>query len=411
VAELGRGIDELERNLLRGDTTRLLEEGLTHGDQALARTDDATLDHDVVALDDTVVTEATHRGNFLLGRVVRGARAEAVLTSLADLVHLLVELRTMVVTVLTGTGNRVRHTRRVPRTNATNLAQTSVGLTRETGDTPTGDDTFVTLTLGDADEIDHLVLLEDGVNRHSLFEERVAKVNLGGGIATVDLDFHDVRLLLLQARNLANLGVRDDADDVARLLEFLQVLFDGTVGVVLRVLGESLLLGLEPVLVEATTNFIVQVLSPDGLLTAQALRRAHVADETDDDEFRALDDGDRIALFLLVHLGARLFDIADDVRHASLETHEGGEVRRLADVILREGLDLTARALGALLRQEAKVTVTRVCVREKDETKQSVHLLFAIALAVRVGDRRERRDFPRHRPLARAFAPRSSRAR
>ena len=90
----------------------------------------------------------------------------------------------------------------------------------------------------------------------------------------------------------------------------------------------------------------------------------------------------------------RLFDIADDVRHASLETHEGGEVRRLADVILREGLDLTARALGALLRQEAKVTVTRVCVREKDETKQSVHLLFAIALAVRVGDRRERRDFP-----------------
>ena len=33
-------------------------------------------------------------------------------------------------------------------------------------------------------------------------------------------------------------------------------------------------------------------------------------------------------------------------------------------------------------------------LREKDETKQSVHLLFAIALAVRVGDRRERRDFP-----------------
>ena len=67
----------------------------------LRRTSDATLDHDVVALDDTVVTEATHRGNFLLGRVVRGARAEAVLTSLADLVHLLVELRTMVVTMLT----------------------------------------------------------------------------------------------------------------------------------------------------------------------------------------------------------------------------------------------------------------------------------------------------------------------
>ena len=199
MTELGRGVDELERNLLRGDATRLLEERLTHRDQALARADDATLDHDVVVLDDTVVREATHRGDFLLRRIVIRARTEAVLTSLADLVHLLVDFRTVMVTVLTRTGNRVGNTRRVPRTDATNLTQTSVGLARKSGDAPTGDDAFVTLTLRDADEINHFVLLEHGVDRHSLFEESVAKVNLGGDVTTVNLNLHNVSLLLLQA--------------------------------------------------------------------------------------------------------------------------------------------------------------------------------------------------------------------
>ena len=372
VAKLGRSIDELERNLLGGNAARLLEERLAHGDQALARTDDATLDHDVIALDNTVVREATHRGNFLFGEIVEGGGTVVGIASLANLVHLLVDFGTVVVTVLTSAGNRVRNTGRVPGTDARNLAQTTVGLTREAGDTPTSDDTFETLTLRNADEINHFILLEDGVNRDSLFEEGVAEVNLGGDVATVDLDFHDVRLLLLQALDLADLGVSDDADDVAGLLEFFEVLFDGAARVVLGVLGESLLLGLEPVLVEATLDFVVQVLSPDSLLAAQALRGADVADEADDDEFRALDDGDGFASLLLVELGARLVDITDDVRHTSLEAHEGGEVRRLAGIILREGLHLTARALGALLRQEAKVTETRVCRIGKTSAQSSV---------------------------------------
>jgi len=367
VAELGARVDELERNLFGRNTAGLLEQGLTQGDQTLARADNATLDHEVVTLDDTVVREATHRGNRLLGRIVERGSTEGILASLADLVNLLVDFGTVVVTVLTSAGHGVRHTSRVPRTNARNLAQTTVGLTREAGNTPTGDDTFETLTLRNADEIDHFILLEDRVNRHTLFEERIAKVNLGGNITTVHLDFHDVGLLLLQRLHLANLGVGDDTDDVARLLEFFEILVDGAVGVVLGVLGESLLLGLEPVLVESTSNFIVQVFSPDGLLAAQALRRAHVADEADDDQLGAFDDGHRLARFLLVQLGTRLVDVTNNVRHTSLEAHEGGQVRRLGRVILREGLHLTAAALGALLRQEAKVTETRVCVGTKTE--------------------------------------------
>ena len=165
--------------------------------------------------------------------------------------------------------------------------------------------------------------------------------------------------------------MRDDANDVARLLELVQVLVDGTVGVVLRVLGERLLLGLEPVLVESTADFIVKVLGPHRLLPAQALRRAHVTDEANHDEFRALDDRHRLARFLLVHLRAGLIDIANDVRHASLEAHERGEVRRLARVILRERLDLTPAALRALLRQETEVTVTRVYISHTTRLRQS----------------------------------------
>ena len=75
-------------------------ERLAEGDYALLGARDGTLEHQVVVLDDTVVGEATHRRDGLLGDVGVG-RGVTLVVSGTDTVDLLVELRTVVVTVCT----------------------------------------------------------------------------------------------------------------------------------------------------------------------------------------------------------------------------------------------------------------------------------------------------------------------
>ena len=67
VAELRRGVDELELDLLHRRPAGLREARLAEGEDALLDADSAALDQDVVLLALTVVREATHRGDGLLG--------------------------------------------------------------------------------------------------------------------------------------------------------------------------------------------------------------------------------------------------------------------------------------------------------------------------------------------------------
>ena len=73
-------------------------EGLADSDDTLLSSGDGTLEHEVVVLDDTVVGEATHGSNALL-RDVMLSRGVGVVVAPANTVDLLVELRTVVVTV------------------------------------------------------------------------------------------------------------------------------------------------------------------------------------------------------------------------------------------------------------------------------------------------------------------------
>lgn len=73
---------------------------LPDGDDALLGTRDRALQHEVVVLDDTIVREATHGCNRLLGDIVLG-RCVAIILTTADTVDLLVKLRTVVVAVCT----------------------------------------------------------------------------------------------------------------------------------------------------------------------------------------------------------------------------------------------------------------------------------------------------------------------
>jgi hypothetical protein len=66
VPKLGRGVDELELDLLERQPGGLLQQGLAEGDDPLLGANAAALDHEVVSLHHTVMREATHRGDVLL---------------------------------------------------------------------------------------------------------------------------------------------------------------------------------------------------------------------------------------------------------------------------------------------------------------------------------------------------------
>jgi len=66
VAELGRGVDPLEVDLLEGLARRVAVHGLSESDDSLLDTWDGTLDQDEVVLDLTVSDETTHAVRMLV---------------------------------------------------------------------------------------------------------------------------------------------------------------------------------------------------------------------------------------------------------------------------------------------------------------------------------------------------------
>lgn len=222
------------------------------------------------------------RSNLLLGDI-KISGGVTLIRALANAEDLVVARGTVVVTHLTGTGNSPLDVTRVPSTDTSNLTQTLVSLTGQLLGAPTAGDTLETVTLGDGNDIDHLVLLEDTVDLNGLLEQVAGKVNLVGNGATVDLNLHQVGLLLLE-RGLADLGVGEDTDDGAVLLDALKLTGDGgtvLLSVLLGVLGEGLLLALVPVLVEAALDLVAQVLSPDSGERAETTGGLDVTDNTD----------------------------------------------------------------------------------------------------------------------------------
>lgn len=140
------------------------------------------------------------------------------------------------------------------------------------------------MTLGDGNDIDHLVLFEDGVDLDWLLEEALRVFDLVADGAAVDLDLHEMRLLLLE-RSLADLGVGEDADNGAVLLHALDVLGDvlaGLLRVLLGILGEGLFLALVPVLVEPALELVGEMLSPDSRQRAQAAGCLDVSNQAND---------------------------------------------------------------------------------------------------------------------------------
>lgn len=362
VTELGGSIDELEGDLLGGVAAGLRNESLAQSDDALLGTDDAALDHDVVVVDNTVVGEATERSDSLLGKIGIGGSvvvntAIFFLGGAAHLVDLLVDLGTVVITILTSASDGELHSGRVPGTNTGDLAETTVSLTGETGDAPTGGDTFETVTLGCANGIDHLILVEDVADGDEAFEEVLTEVDLLGDGTTVDLDLHEVSLLLTEVQ-LAHVSVSEHADDVAVLLDALEfgvgaiAAFLLVVGEALSVLGEGLFLGVVPVLVESSLDLVVQVLSPDGGEGTETTGSLDVSDQTNNNHRGGLDDGDGFDDFLVVDLRSGLVGLTEDVGHTGLVAHEGSEVAWLGSIVLGELSDAASVVRASFAGEE-----------------------------------------------------------
>ena len=361
VTELGGSIDEGKGDLLEGTSSDVVGEGLAESDDSLSGTHDRTLDHDPVVLDNTVVRETTHRGNSLLGEIGFGGGRVGI-TSSTHTVDLLVDHSTVVVTVLTSTGNGEVDTGRMPSTNTSNLTETTVSLTRKTGGTPTGGDTFVTLTLGHTNGIDHFVHLENIADLDLLFQKALGESDLLFHGTTVHLDFHQVSLLLANVQ-LLDLSVSEDTDNLAVINDLLQlvlhIFLTFSSSKASSVLGEGLSLAVVPVLVEAALARIVHVLSEHSGEGAETLRSLNVTDNTDNDHRRSFENGNGFDNFLLMSLATRTIQGTDDVSHTSLVTHEGSKMGLLRGIILGEASDVTTVVSASLTGEETEITVTR----------------------------------------------------
>lgn len=198
----------------------------------------------------------------------------------------------------------------MPCTDTGDLAQTLVGLARKLLGTPSVGDTLETVTLGDGNNVDVLILFEDGGDLDGLLKELEAKVDLVSDGTTVELDLHEVGLLLGET-GLADLGVCEDTDDSAVFADTLELTSNGfaaVLSVLLGVAGEGLLLGAVPVLVEATLDFIGKVVSPDSGEGAETSGSLNIADETNGDHRRSLDNSDGFDNLTLVEFCDKLSD-------------------------------------------------------------------------------------------------------
>lgn len=343
MADLGGGVNELDIDLLGLPGLDSGEDGLSEGDGSLAGSGDTSLDEKEVLVDLTVMGEATKRGDVLGNGISLGSSVVLNTTdgTGTNSVHLLVKLSSGMVTELTSTGDRPLDGGRMPGTDTGDLSETSMSLSGKSRDTESLDHTLSSLTAGNSDDIEALGVLEDLTDANLLLELVLGPVDLLGNGTSVDLDFHDVSLVLTKSK-LADLGGTENTDDGGVLLNAVKITGEVSLGglvlvLAVDVLGESLLLGLHPVLVESALHVVVHVLGPDGGESAHTTGSLNVTDESDDLHRWALDNGASVNDILLDDLLTfTAFLVLDDVSHASLVAHEGGKVDGLGGVVAGE---------------------------------------------------------------------------
>jgi len=354
VTVLGGGIDELDLELLSLPGLGSWEDGLSENDWSLSGSSNTSLDENEVLLDLSIVRESTHWGDVLLNGI--GSGGSVVLGSTngtsTNSVNLLVELSSGMVSHLTTAGNCPLDSSWMPSSNTSDLSATSVRFSLKTLDSESLDDTLSSLTAGDSNDIETLRVLEDLSDFDFLLEVGLGPLDLVGDGSSVNLDLHKVSLVLTESE-LADLSGTDHTNDGAVLDNTGDILGNWSLGSLLisvGVLGEGLLLGVGPVLVESSLHILVELLSPDGAESTESTWGHDVSDETDDLHWWALDNRDGVYPISLDELLSftSLLDL-NDVSHTGLVSHEGSEVNLLRGIISWEGSDATTVVSGTSL--------------------------------------------------------------
>jgi hypothetical protein len=356
VTNLGRGIDEFNLDLKVSERRGLWEKSLSDSDLSLSWSTDSTLDEEEIFVNNTVMWESTDWGNVFgvsisfSGSVVVDS-SDGTLTNSVDLV---INVRSVIVSEITGSSDCPLDSRWMPGTNTSDLSETSSSLSWKSRDTESLDDTLSSFTSGNGDGINHFIVLENLTDGNFSFEFGDSPVNLGTNISSINLDFHDVGLLLSELAFL-DLSGNEDSDDGAILSDSLDISVDVFLGVLgfrisLGVLLESVLLGGEIVLVESSKDTSWEGLGPDGGESSEASWGINITNHTDDLAWWGLDNGDWLDDILLDGLlTLSLLHVSDDVSHTGFVTHEGGEMNWLGSIILWEVSNLTLVVLGSSL--------------------------------------------------------------
>merc|ERR1719199_810071 len=189
VTNLGGGIDELDFGVKNSEGRCLWEHCLSNGDNSLSWSHDSTSDHDEVLVDNTVVRESTNWGDvfnmrILLSGGVVGSTSRGTSSNSVDL---LVDLGSVEVTLITSSSNSPLNGRWMPSTDTGNLSETSMGLSWESGDTESLDNTSGSVTLGNSNGINHLVVGEDLTDGDLVLELLSGPLDLIGNGSTVNL--------------------------------------------------------------------------------------------------------------------------------------------------------------------------------------------------------------------------------
>lgn len=367
MSVLGGGVDEFNIELLGLPGLGGGVDGLSDDEGSLAGSHNSSLDEEEVFVDLSVVRESTHGGDVLLdgisfaGSVVGGTTDD----SGSNSVDFLVDLGSGVVTHTTASSDRPLDGSGMPGSDTSNLAETSVRFSLESLASVSLNNTLHSLTAGNSDNIGALVVGEDIGDSDLLLEVLLGPLDLGGDITTVNLDFHDV-VLVLSESELADLGGAEDSDDGAVLgnsvLGSLDgVLVGGSELVSVLVLGEGFLGGVLVVSVHTSLGVFIKVLGPDGGELSAATRCVNVSDHTDNLHGRGLDNGEGVDDILLEHLlSFSTLLVLNTVSHTGLVSHEGGDVASVLGVISRPSSNSSSVMASSSLGEETEMAASGV---------------------------------------------------
>lgn len=168
--------------------------GLPEDQRPLDGTDAASLEKDEVVPDLSVPDEPSHGSDGFLGQVELCGGVGGI-ASLTYSVDLLVLFGPVVVSHLTSPGNGPLDPGGMPRSDAADLSESSVGLSGELLAAESLDDSAESFSFGGTEHIDGLEILENLIDCDFLLEETIAELDFVLNGSSVDLDLVDIGLL------------------------------------------------------------------------------------------------------------------------------------------------------------------------------------------------------------------------